>query len=518
MQNIKNKLERIHVFDINPNISGLSQSEQRALKKCVEACQIIHEIFFNQVDLKSEERQEYVLTQSEELQLYYQINGGPWDEFDNSKPFLPNVGEKPLGAGFYPLDMTKEEWEKHLQKYPEQRASFESPYTVIERDTEGGLMSVPYHKKWRNELSKASQLLKEAAEEVTGSFREYLVSRAEALLNDNYQESDIKWLHTSGYPFEVIIGPIEFYEDRLFGLKTSYQGFVGIPNKKATEELEQFKKHLGEFNSYVSKKIGIDSKKKINSMVVVEDIFRAGFGIAVLRFVAFNLPNDKEIHKKYGSKNVFSATLMKRKFDLLSFPVAQQILSPADLKNFDFRSRFLFILGHEFAHGMGPGFIEKDGKKRSIEQVLKDLYLPIEEAKADCLSMVFLSFLKEKKVVSGEDIKNAALSQISSAFDRWKVNFSKAHSIGGFIEYNWLKNDEAIYYNNKTKLFSIDTEKVVVSYTKLAFELMRLQKEGNYQQVKDFCKKWTTKPAELLETLNRLENLPVDTYPIFKVF
>ena len=517
MQNIKEKLAKINVFEVNTDISSLTQKEQKALKKCVEACRIIHEIFFNQVDLKSKERQKYLSTQSKELQLYYQINGGPWDPFDNNKPFFPDVGKKPLGSGFYPSDMTKKEWEEHLQKYPEQQVSFESFYTVIERDEEGKLVAIPYHKKWKKELLKASHLLKEASREVEGEFSEYLFSRAEALLSDNYQESDIKWLHTSGYPFEVIIGPIEAYEDGLFGAKTAYEGYIAISNKKATEELEQFKKYFGEFDSYVSEKIGNVSQKRINSMFIVEDVFRAGFGVAAFRFVALNLPNDKKIHEKYGTKKIFSETLMKKKFDMLSFPVAKQMLSPSDVKNYDFHSRFLFILGHELAHGMGPVSVEKNGKKSSIEQALKDLYLPIEECKADCLGMVFLSFLEEKKILSKEEVKKAALSQVIGAFGRWKINFSEAHGVGELIEYNWLRNDGAICYDDKTKLFSINAEKAVISYKKIAFELMRLQKEGDYQQVKDFCEKWTTKPPEVLKTIERLDDLLLDVYPIFKL-
>ena len=517
MQNIKNKLEKIHIFEVDTDISGLTQSEQKALKKCVQACQIIHEIFFNQVDPKSRERQNYLSTQDEKLKLYYQINGGPWDSFDNNKPFLPDVGEKPIGSGFYPADMTKEEWEEYLQKYPEQRAGFESLYTVIERDKEGNLIAVPYHKKWRTELSKASQLLKEASEEVEGEFSEYLFSRAEALLSDNYQESDIKWLRTSGYPFEVVIGPIEAYEDRVFGVKTSYQGYISIPDKKATKELEQFKKYFGEFDSYISEKIGNSISQKISPMFVVEDVFRAGFGIALFRFVALNLPNDKKIHEKHGTKKVFSKTLMEKKFDLLSFPVAQQILSSSDIKNYDFHSRFLFILGHELAHGIGPSFVEKNGKKISIEQSLKNFYLPIEECKADCLGMVFLSFLEEKNILSKDEVKNAAMSQIIGAFGRWKINFSEAHGVGELIEYNWLRNDRAVCYDDKTNSFSINAEKAVTSYRKIAFELMRLQKEGDYQQVKNFCEKWTTKPPEVLKTIDRLDDLLLDVYPIFKI-
>ncbi len=130
--------------------------------------------------------------------------------------------------------------------------------------------------------------------------------------------------------------------------------------------------------------------------------------------------------------------------------------------------------------------------------------------------MVFLDFLEEKKVISKEDIKKAVLSQTLGGFGRWKINFSEAHGIGELIEYNWLKNDGAVYYDDRTKLFSVDAEKALISYKRLAFKLMRLQRDGDYQQMKKFCEKWTTKPPEVLETIDRLENLSLDVYPVFK--
>jgi len=516
MQDVKNKLEKIHTFEVGVDISRLSQGEQSALKKCVEACQIIHKIFFDQVDSKSEERKKYVSTQSEDLQLYYEINGGPWDNFDDNKPFLTGVGERPLGSGFYPFDLTKEEWEDYLQKYPEKRLSFESPHTIIERDKNGGLISIPYHEKWFDELSKASQLLKEASKEVTGNFSEYLFSRAEALLNDDYQESDIKWLQMSDCPFEFTIGPIEVYEDKLFGHKTSYKGFVGVSNEKATKNLEYFEKYIEDFDFCVSKEVGNFFRKKKKVMFVTDDVFRAGSGIAGHCFVAFNLPNDKDIHEKYGSKSIFSVTLMKKKFDLLALPTAEQILSPSDVKNLNFHSRLLFVLGHEVAHGLGPSFVEKNGIKSSIAGELKDLHSSIEECKADCLGVTFLSFLEEKGVISSDEIKNAVLSQIINFFTKWKMNFSEAHSTRGLIEYNWLKNDGIISYDDEKNIFSIkDLEKMIISYRKLSFELMRLQKEGDYQNAKIFCDKWTTKPVEVLKTIDFFKEIPLGVYPIF---
>ena len=253
-------------------------------------------------------------------------------------------------------------------------------------------------------------------------------------------------------------------------------------------------------------------------MFVAEDVIRGGEALSSgLRFAALNLPNDKKIHEKHGFKIVFSATIMKKKFDSLNFPVAQQMLSSSDTKKINFNSRFLFILGHELAHGIGPSFVEKNGTQNSIEQLLKEKYLPTEECKADCLGFVFLFFLKDKKIISEEQMESAVLSQVSGFFSGRKTSFSGAHGIGDLIEYNWLKKDGAVIYDNGKELFSVDVEKSLISYKKLAFELMRLQKEGDYQQTKDFCEKWTTKPPEVLKTIDRLDDLLLDVYPIFKI-
>ena len=47
---------------------------------------------------------------------YFWLNKGPWSALDEHQAFLPNVPpKKPVGAAFYPEDMTKAEFESWLK-------------------------------------------------------------------------------------------------------------------------------------------------------------------------------------------------------------------------------------------------------------------------------------------------------------------------------------------------------------------------------------------------------------------
>ena len=58
-------------------------------------------------------------------------------------PYLPGYGPKPRGSGFYPVDMTREEFE--ALEDPEKT----SLYTLITREQDGSLGVVPYHEAYR---------------------------------------------------------------------------------------------------------------------------------------------------------------------------------------------------------------------------------------------------------------------------------------------------------------------------------------------------------------------------------
>ena len=135
---------------------------------------------------------------------YAFINYGPWDRVDDNKPFIEGYGKKPLGANYYPADMTKEEWDAF-----DDPAKL-SPYTLIRRDSTGKLKAVWYHDAYKESVDKIATILQSAAAiTIKPSVRNYLLKRAEALKTDDYRESDMAWMDMKDSKMDLVIGPIE---------------------------------------------------------------------------------------------------------------------------------------------------------------------------------------------------------------------------------------------------------------------------------------------------------------------
>ena len=176
----------------------------------IEAAQEMDKVFWKQSFPQYESYNTSGLSEAEKL--FYQINYGPWDRLNGNKPFIKGIGEKPLGAGYYPVDMTKEEfeaWEAENKK---------SLYNLVKRDEKGNLILVPFYEAYKENHLRASELLKKASTLAeTDDLKKFLNLRADALLTDDYDESDIAWLDMTENTLDIIIGPIENYEDKLFG-------------------------------------------------------------------------------------------------------------------------------------------------------------------------------------------------------------------------------------------------------------------------------------------------------------
>ena len=119
------------------------------------------------------------------LLRFAEINYGPWDRLNGNQSFVDGIGEKPLGANFYPKDMTKEEFEAADL---EDKSSL---YTMVRRDSAGSLITIPYHKYFETQVRKAAETLLGAAYYAENeAFRNYLLFRAEALISGSYDKSD----------------------------------------------------------------------------------------------------------------------------------------------------------------------------------------------------------------------------------------------------------------------------------------------------------------------------------------
>ncbi|HUV73253.1 MAG TPA: peptidase, partial [Anaerolineae bacterium] len=178
--------ERIAQFvptELTFDQSLLGERDRQVLGKIVEASRFMDEIFLRQVSprnpewlaqLESSDRAE-----DRDLLHYFRIMYGPWDRLEEHGPFMGEE-KKPLGAGFYPADLTKGEFEAWLARHPEEEQAFASYYTVIKGEGDQ-LVAVPYSEAYQEFLEPAARLLEEAAEASdNASLSRFLRSRAEA--------------------------------------------------------------------------------------------------------------------------------------------------------------------------------------------------------------------------------------------------------------------------------------------------------------------------------------------------
>jgi hypothetical protein len=234
---IATKVAAYEEVELTADLSHLAEGDRQAIVHLLEASEIMDALFWKQAYGDREALLAGIRDPA--TRRFVEINYGPWDRLDGNAPFVPGVGPRPPGANFYPSDMTKEEFE--AADLPGK----DGLYTLVRRNEAGELVVVPYHEEYAEELGRAAELLRQAAQVATDAgFRNYLQLRADALLSGDYQPSDMAWMDMKTSPIDVVIGPIESYEDGLFGTKTAFESFVLVKDVEWSERLAKFAQHL----------------------------------------------------------------------------------------------------------------------------------------------------------------------------------------------------------------------------------------------------------------------------------
>jgi len=443
---------------------------------------------------------------------------GPFDRLEDDAPFI-GKDAKPLGANFYPEDMTKEEFEKWIKNNPKDEKAFTNEFTVIRREN-GKLIALPYNLYYKNKLTEASQLLKEAAGyEDNPSLKKYLLSRADAFLSNDYYQSDMDWMDLKDNKIEVAIGPYEVYEDKMFNYKASFESFVTIKDPVESKKLEVVAKYLSD----LEKNLPLDDKHKNYSrgsespIVVANEVFTAGDTKGGVQTLAFNLPNDERVRKAKGSKKVIMKNVNEAKFEKLLKPIAEIVLEPEQLKYLTFNAFFNHSLMHEMSHGVGPGFIKVKGKETEVKKELKETYSTIEECKADILGMYNNIFMIEKGVYPKESEKQTWVIFLAGAFRSMRFGIGEAHGGGNAIIYNYLLENGGYVYDEETQKVRVDFVKIYPTLKELCNLILTIQADGNYKGAKDLITKYAVNSPTIETLRKKLEMLPVDIKPVFEI-
>jgi len=496
------------------DMSQLSESDRAVVAKLIEASKQIDEIFWRQVSEENPKWRTQLATQGGAGYDYFIANKGPWDRLKSDEPFIGTM-KKPEGAGFYPADMTKEEFEKYVAAHPNQKDELTGLLTVVRRDGVN-LVGVPYHAYYADFLKPAADRMREAAALTTdASLRTFLNKRADAFLSDNYQDSDMAWMDLNG-TLEVVIGPYEVYEDELFNYKASYEAFICAVDAAESAKLASYAKalpdmerNLPEPEQYRNPNRGSESPIK-----VVQELYTAGDARRGVQTAAFNLPNDEVVREKKGSKKVLLKNVINAKYKQSGNPIAQRVLDQSQLPLLSFEAFFDQILFHELSHGLGPGMITLNGERVDSRLPLKNLYSTIEESKADVLGLWNIVYAQKHNLLSGYDENQLYATYAALMFRSLRFGIGEAHGRGSALQWNWLREKGGIVPNANGR-YIVDFAKFRDGVKSLATELLTIEATGDYNRANALLEKYGVETAEMKAVNAKLTDIPVDITPVF---
>jgi hypothetical protein len=520
---IQERLAQYAPTEITYDEGLLDQGQKQVLEKLVMAAKVIDNIFWKQASpyglaiLEDFEKSDNPA--AKDFIRYLKINFGPYDRLDENKPFI-GTNPKPLGAGFYPPDMTKDSFESYVQMHPDLKAQLESPFTVIRRQDQG-LIAIPYSEAYRDDLEKVVKYLGEASDLSTDlAFKAYLDQKAEDLLSNDYYKGDLLWIDLKGNLLEFVIGPYEVYEDGLMGLKAAYESFVCINDFDEMAKLKAYLDYLGE----MQRLLPVEQKykdAKIEGMAsplnVVNEVFAAGDTKAGVQTLAFVLPNDERIREEKGTKKVFLKNIQEAKFDKVLVPISRKVLADEDAEHISFYAYFTETLLHEISHVFGVNYITlQDGTKTTVNKALGDKYSAIEECKATIVGMHNVPFLVDKGLIPEEKKREIYTTYLAGMFRSIRFGAHEAHGMATLMQLNFHRETGAFQYNPETMQFSVDLDKIGNSITEMARQILMLEGDGNYQNAAAFIAKYGKVDDVIQNLLDGLTDIPVDIQPIYK--
>ena len=505
---------------IRADVSRLSAADRSVLAKLVEASKVLDALFLRQVWSGNEAM---LLDLARDTTLegrsrlhYFLLNKGPWSRLDHDEVFVPGAPAKPVGANFYPEGSSKADIEKWIQSLAEaDRARATGFFTTIRR-TGSGLTAVPYNVEYQSKLARAAALLREAAASATEpTLKAFLTKRADALLSNDYYESDVAWMELKGN-IEPTFGPYEVYEDELFNYKAAFESFITVRDEAESAKLQKFSGLLQDVEDHLP----IDPKHRnaklgaLAPIVVVNEIFAAGDANRGVQTAAYNLPNDERVTREKGTKRVMLKNVQDAKFAKTLVPISKIVLSAADQANLSFEAFFTHIVVHELMHGLGPHNIAVGGRQTTVRQAMKEASSFLEEAKADISGLFAIQYWIDKGVLPKSLERPLYTTYLASAFRSIRFGINEAHGRGVAVQMNYLL-DQGGFVEHDDGTFSVDLVKVKAGVTGLTREIMTIQAEGDYGKAVALRDRLGVIRPLVKRALDRLVAVPVDIEPRF---
>ncbi|HXC58916.1 MAG TPA: hypothetical protein VN645_06345 [Steroidobacteraceae bacterium] len=502
---IQSRLDKYATVKLTTDLSKVSPEDQQVLGHFISAAEQVNDIYWRQAYGDPKPLLDGI--SDPKLKRLVEINFGPWDRIDANTPFVAGIGPKPAGSQFYPADMTKAEFEAFGD------AKKTGQYSLVRRGNDGKLTLLPYSQAYSTQLKAMATELRAAAAIVKDAkLKVYLEKRATALETDDYQPSDFAWMDMKQNQVDLVIGPIENYEDQLYGYRTAFEAYVLVKDMQWSERLARFAKFLPEMQrelpvpaAYKKEPAGSDSDLNAYDVVYV-----AGDSNAGSKTIAINLPNDEQVGLKAGTRRLQLKNAIQAKFEATLVPIANELIAKDQLPNVNPDAFFANVMFHEVAHGLG---IKNtiDGKG-TVRAALKENYGALEECKADILGLYLVTKLLEKKELKDTRLLDHYVTFVAGIIRSVRWGASNAHSVANMIEFNYFEDQGAFTRDAATGTYRVDTAKMSRAVTSLAGRLIKLQGDGDYAAAAKVVKEEGAMRSGLQTDLDRLtkKNIPVD--------
>lgn len=506
---IEKKSNEFVPFALTTDFSVLTAKEKQILPLLLEASKLIDDLYWQQAYGNKDSL--LAGNYDEFTKKFLLINYGPWERLNDNQPFIAGFGEKPAGAQFYPADMTKEEFEAWAD------SSKTSPYTVIRRTENKQLVSVPYHIAYAEKVENITTLISQAAAlaEEPG-FKNYLEKRAKALLTDEYYESDVAWMEMKKSSLDFVVGPIESYEDALYGYKTSYEAYILVKDIEWSKKLERFavllpelQKNLPCTQEYKNEIPGIDS-----DMNVYDAIYYAGDCNAGSKTIAINLPNDERVRADKGSRKLQLKNSMQAKFDKILVPIADLLIAEDQRQYIKFDAFFENTMFHEVAHGLGLG--NTVNKTSTVREALKDSYTSIEEGKADILGLWCVYQLNQMGELGQKEIMENYVTFMAGIFRSVRFGAASAHGKANMMRFNFFQDFGAFERDSISGTYRVNFEKMQEAMLISSGLILKIQGDGDYATASKLIQEQGIIRPELQSDLDRIGEAGIPRDIIFE--
>jgi hypothetical protein len=493
-------------FTLTADLSHLSPDQKQMLGLLIEAADIMDDLFWRQ-SFGDDYRQWLESIDDARVRRFAELNYGPWDALDDDKPFIDGYGPKPLGAKFYPVDMSREEFES---AFLPGKADL---YSFVRRDQDGSLTLVPYHVEYQQELADAARLLREAAKLAESpDFANYLKLRANALISDEFQLSDRYWMDVKDNKIDVVIGPIETYLDRLFGYRAAYEAYVLIKDLEWSERLSRFANFLPRLQAGLPvpdayKRESPGTNADLNAYDVV---YYAGHSNAGSKTIAINLPNDEEVQLEKGSRRLQLKNAMQAKYEKILEPIADVLIDESQRQHITFNAFFSNVMFHEVAHGLGiKNTIDGRG---TVQHALQEYASSMEEGKADILGLYMITELHKAGELGDVDLRDFYVTFMAGIFRSIRFGAASAHGKANMVRFNYFLEEGAFVRDRGTGRYRVDFERFEDAIAGLSRLLLTLQGDGDYEGAKELTEGKGIIGSDLQSDLDRLTeaNIPVD--------